>query len=127
MVTDLCRLQQASVHEENWTESFWGSNYPRLSEIKRRYDPNMTFWVSPGINADHMQAVDGRACLVDPIPSTPSRFPPVTERRHLADMDVDGKFLFGDLELIGTQFPQPGAEIGLQPFSRNSSPYGQRQ
>ncbi|KAJ3464888.1 hypothetical protein MRS44_009674 [Fusarium solani] len=119
-------INEGSVNEENWTESFWGSNYPRLSEIKSRYDPNMTFWVSPGINADHMQAVDGRACLVDPVPSTTSRFPPVTERRYMADMAVDGKFLFGDLEIIGTQFPQPGAEIGLQPRPVNGSPRRRR-
>lgn len=74
----------------------------------------MTFWVSPGINADHMHAIDGRACQIRPAPNTPSRFPPETERRHLADMAVDGQFLFGDLELIGTRFPLPGTEIGLQ-------------
>lgn len=107
-------INEASLTEDNWTESFWGSNYPRLSEIKTRYDPNMTFWVSPGINADHMHAIDGRACQIRPAPKTPSRFPPKTERRHLADMAVDGQFLFGNLELIGTQFPLPGTEIGLQ-------------
>ncbi|TVY64581.1 putative FAD-linked oxidoreductase [Fusarium oxysporum f. sp. cubense] len=119
-------INEGSINEENWTESFWGSNYPRLSEIKGRYDPNMTFWVSPGINADFVQAVDGRACLVDPVPSTPSRFPPVTERRHMADMAVDGNFLFGNLEIIGTQFPQPGTEIGLQARPLNGSPCRQR-
>lgn len=109
---------QASVTEEIWTESFWVSNYPRLSEMKSRYDPNRTFWVSPAINADHVQAVGGRACLVDPVPETPSRFPSVTERRHLADVSADGHFLFGDQEIIGTQLPLPGAELGLQPCNR---------
>ncbi|KAH7205240.1 hypothetical protein BKA60DRAFT_545490 [Fusarium oxysporum] len=117
-------INEGSVNEE--TESFWGSNYPRLSEIKSRYDPNMTFWVSPGINADFVQAVDGRACLVDPVPSTPSRFPPVTERRHMTNMTVDGKFLFGDLKITVKQFPQPGTEIGLQARPLNGSPCRQR-
>jgi hypothetical protein len=82
----------------------------------------MTFWISPGINADHMEVVEGRACLVSPAPEIPSRFPPVTERRHLASMTTDGGFLFGDLEIIGTQFPQPGTEIGLQPGPVNGYP-----
>lgn len=42
-------LAQASVTEPNWTESFWGANYPRLSSIKTALDPNMNFWVSPGM------------------------------------------------------------------------------
>jgi hypothetical protein len=103
------------VNEANWTQAFWGSNYPKLSKLKREMDPNMTFWVSPGINADHMQAVDGRACLVTPTPETPSEFPPPTERHVTADLAKDGGFLFGQQELIGTQYPEPGTQIGLQP------------
>jgi hypothetical protein len=101
--------KQASVNEANWTQAFWGSNYPKLSELKSQIDPNMTFWVSPGINADRMQAVDGRACLVTPTPETP------TERHITADLVKDGGFLFGRQELIGTQYPEPGTQIGLQP------------
>lgn len=31
------------VLEENWQESFFGSNYPRLLDIKRRVDPSRVF------------------------------------------------------------------------------------
>lgn len=75
----------------------------------------MLFWVSPGINADHMRAVGGRACLVFPVPQSPSYTPPHTERHVIANLTVDGDFLFGRQELIGTQFPAPGTFIGLQP------------
>ncbi|KAI9152342.1 putative FAD-linked oxidoreductase [Paramyrothecium foliicola] len=113
-------INEASVNEEEWSKSFWGSNYARLSKIKSRYDPKMTFWVSPGINADHMQTIDGRACLISPAPRVTSKYPPKTERRVIADMAKDGEFLFGNLELIGTRFPLPGTEVGLQ--SSNTQP-----
>jgi hypothetical protein len=53
---------EASNVEQNWKEAFWGINYARLSDIKTKYDPDNLFWVSPGINADHMELVDGRLC-----------------------------------------------------------------
>ncbi|RDW74888.1 hypothetical protein BP6252_06030 [Coleophoma cylindrospora] len=107
-------INEASVDQQNWSEAFWGDNYPRLSAIKSQIDPNMTFWVSPGINADHMAAVDGRACLVEPIPKKPSLYAPPTDRHVAANLTVDGGFLFGKQELIGTQYPAPGTFIGLQ-------------
>lgn len=74
----------------------------------------MTLWISPGIHADHMRVVDGRACLVEPAPMTPSELPPATERWHAADLTVDRHFLFGEQEIHGTTYPAPGTEIGLQ-------------
>ncbi|CAH0028278.1 unnamed protein product [Clonostachys rhizophaga] len=59
-------INEASTGQENWASAFWGINYARLSEIKFEIDPNMTFWTSPGIHADRMEVVDGRACLIEP-------------------------------------------------------------
>lgn len=73
----------------------------------------MTLWVSPGINADHMHVVEGRACLVDPVPSPSAVFAPQTERWHPVDMEADGKFVFGEQELTGNKFPAVGEEVGL--------------
>jgi hypothetical protein len=36
-----------------------------LSKIKSKWDPDMLFYVTPGINADHMIAKDGRLCKAD--------------------------------------------------------------
>lgn len=74
----------------------------------------MTFWTSPGINADHMEVVDGRACLIHSPPDEPSLIPPPTDRHVIADLAKDGHFLFGDRELIGTAYPAPGTWEGLQ-------------
>jgi hypothetical protein len=47
----------------NWRTSFWGANYPRLAEVKKKYDPTSHFWVTPGINADAwVVSPDGRLC-----------------------------------------------------------------
>ncbi|KAF9693431.1 hypothetical protein EKO04_008569 [Ascochyta lentis] len=108
-------INEASVTEASWASSFWGSNYPRLSEMKRKFDPNMNLWVSPGINADYMHVVDGRACMIDPTPLTPSDIPPATEQWHPADLSADRDFLFGKQELTGSTYPVPGTELGLQP------------
>jgi hypothetical protein len=55
---------QAWVGNPNWKQDFWGPNYPKLSEIKKKWDPDMLFWVTPGINADHMVVSNGRLCKV---------------------------------------------------------------
>ncbi|WQF90166.1 Putative berberine/berberine, FAD-binding domain, PCMH-type, FAD-binding, type PCMH, subdomain 2 [Colletotrichum destructivum] len=107
-------INEASLKEENWTQSFWGVNYPRLSEIKSRYDQGMLFWTTPGINAHYMQSINGRACLVLPPPLVPPATPPASDRAAPADPVADAQFLFGSLELIGAKFPAPGTQIGLQ-------------
>jgi len=58
---------EAYARSYDWKTMFWGSNYEKLSTIKTKYDPDMLFWVSPGINADHMEAREGRACKVSKV------------------------------------------------------------
>ena len=38
--------------EANWQSEFWGSNYPRLLNIKRKYDPTNLFRVHHGVGSD---------------------------------------------------------------------------
>jgi FAD/FMN-containing dehydrogenase len=38
--------------ETNWQSEFWGSNYPRLLNIKRKYDPTNLFRVHHGVGSD---------------------------------------------------------------------------
>jgi len=47
----------AYVSESNYLESgfqqaYWGSNYPRLAEIKRKYDPDGLFFVHNGVGSE---------------------------------------------------------------------------
>ncbi|KAH6611686.1 hypothetical protein C7974DRAFT_381622 [Boeremia exigua] len=107
-------INEGSVNEPDYTQSFWGSNYARLSAIKRDIDPDMLLWVSPGINANYMHVVNGRVCRLNPVPEGPGRFAPVTERMHPVDMELDGNFIFGTLELTGKIFPMPGLEVGIR-------------
>ena len=102
---------QATFLEPDWQNAFWGSNYKRLSEIKAKSDLNNLFWVSPGINADHMKVVDKRLCKSSP-PTPPEPIAPKTDNQKVADRMVLME-RFGKTELIGT-FPPPGKFIGLQ-------------
>jgi ABC-type branched-subunit amino acid transport system ATPase component len=42
---------EGSYFEQDWRTQFWGSNYPRLLRIKRRYDPSNLFRVHKGVGA----------------------------------------------------------------------------
>ncbi len=42
---------EGSYFEQDWREQFWGSNYPRLLRVKRRYDPGNLFRVHKGVGA----------------------------------------------------------------------------
>jgi hypothetical protein len=53
---------KASLAEDNWKQTFWGSNYDRLSRIKQQVDPDHLFFVTPGVNADHWFVEGGRLC-----------------------------------------------------------------
>jgi hypothetical protein len=48
----------------------WGSNYPRLYQVKQYYDPDGLFFVSPGVGADNFEVKNGRVCKVgsSPVP-----------------------------------------------------------
>lgn len=45
-------LNEADYFTEDWPEEFWGSNYPRLLEVKRRVDPDNLFRVHHGVGSD---------------------------------------------------------------------------
>lgn len=40
-------INEADPTEPNWQTTFWGSNYPRLLELKNYWDPNGVFWCIP--------------------------------------------------------------------------------
>jgi FAD/FMN-containing dehydrogenase len=45
-------VNEADYFEPGWQESFWGANYGRLAEIKRRYDPDNRFRVHHGAGSE---------------------------------------------------------------------------
>jgi FAD/FMN-containing dehydrogenase len=45
-------VNETDYFEPDWQDSFWGPNYPRLLEIKRRYDPLNIFRVHHGVGSE---------------------------------------------------------------------------
>jgi berberine-like enzyme len=49
-------VSESNFFEKGWQQSYWGSNYPRLAEIKRRYDPDGLFFVHNGVGSEQWSA-----------------------------------------------------------------------
>ncbi|KAF4472924.1 FAD FMN-containing isoamyl alcohol oxidase [Fusarium albosuccineum] len=49
-------LNEADGYEENFQDSFWGSNYPRLYELKQKLDPENLFIVRRGVGSEDWDA-----------------------------------------------------------------------
>jgi hypothetical protein len=45
-------LNEAAVDEPKWQEDFYGEQYARLVEIKKKYDPNDVFYATTGIGSE---------------------------------------------------------------------------
>lgn len=45
-------LSESDYFEKDWKQSFWGSNYPRLAEVKKKYDPDGLFFIHHGVGSD---------------------------------------------------------------------------
>jgi FAD/FMN-containing dehydrogenase len=45
-------VNESDFFEDDWQHSYWGDHYPRLAEIKRRYDPGNLFTVHHGVRSD---------------------------------------------------------------------------
>jgi hypothetical protein len=49
-------VSESNYFEKGWQQSYWGSNYPRLAEIKRKYDPDGLFFVHNGVGSEQWSA-----------------------------------------------------------------------
>jgi FAD/FMN-containing dehydrogenase len=49
-------VNECDYFQESWQQAFWGSNYPRLARIKRRYDPDGLFVVHHGVGSEDWSA-----------------------------------------------------------------------
>jgi FAD/FMN-containing dehydrogenase len=45
-------VSESNYFEKSWQRAFWGSNYPRLRAIKRKYDPTGLFFVHHGVGSE---------------------------------------------------------------------------
>jgi FAD/FMN-containing dehydrogenase len=45
-------VNETDYFEENWQDSFWGSNYAKLLSIKTKYDPDGLFFVHHGVGSE---------------------------------------------------------------------------
>jgi hypothetical protein len=45
-------VNECDYYQTDWQKAFWGPNCPRLSEIKRRYDPDDVFTVHHGVGSE---------------------------------------------------------------------------
>jgi len=47
---------EASYFDPHWQQQYWGPNYPRLAQIKAKYDPTGLFIVHNGVGSEHWSA-----------------------------------------------------------------------
>jgi hypothetical protein len=71
--------------------------------VKTKYDPNMVFWNTPGINADFMEVRDGRVCRVNDNETTSSdaSSAPPSDNKVKADLISNMAAIFGGGESFG--------------------------
>lgn len=43
---------EANVGEPDWQHAFWGKNFLRLLELKKKYDPTELFYVHHGVGSE---------------------------------------------------------------------------
>jgi hypothetical protein len=49
-------VSESNYFETGWRQSYWGPNYSRLAEIKRKYDPDGLFFVHNGVGSERWSA-----------------------------------------------------------------------
>lgn len=62
-IADTNNSPQAFPFEKDYQQTFWGSNYARLLQIKRQVDPTDVFWCSPCVGNERWEVrQDGQLC-----------------------------------------------------------------
>ena len=66
-------MNEGDMQEKEWKDAFYGSNYPRLLKVKRKWDPEELFYVHHGVGSEGwvvedgdrgVQTQDGKLCRV---------------------------------------------------------------
>ena len=45
-------LTESGYFEPQWQDAYWGAHYPRLREVKRKYDPDGIFFSHHGVGSE---------------------------------------------------------------------------
>jgi FAD/FMN-containing dehydrogenase len=45
-------VSESNYFEKAFQEAYWGSNHPRLAQIKKKYDPDGLFFVHNGVGSE---------------------------------------------------------------------------
>ena len=45
-------VSESDYFQADWQAAFWGANYPRLAQVKRKYDPDGLFFVRHGVGSE---------------------------------------------------------------------------
>jgi len=49
-------VSESNYFQRDWQIAFWGTNYPRLAAVKRKYDPDGLFFVHHGVGSEAWSA-----------------------------------------------------------------------
>ena len=49
---DTAYVSESNYFQEKWQQAYWGSNYARLADVKRKYDPAGSFFVHNGVGSE---------------------------------------------------------------------------
>jgi hypothetical protein len=49
-------VSEGNFFDTSWQRSYWGPNYPRLKEVKSKYDPDGLFFVHHGVGSEEWSA-----------------------------------------------------------------------
>lgn len=56
-------MNEADFRQERWQDVFFGQNFKKLDDVKRKYDPENVFYILKGVGSDRWSvAKDGRMC-----------------------------------------------------------------
>jgi FAD/FMN-containing dehydrogenase len=51
-----CYVSESSFFNPAWQREYFGSNYPKLQVVKRKYDPEGLFFVHHGVGSEEWSA-----------------------------------------------------------------------
>ncbi|HLJ89890.1 MAG TPA: FAD-dependent oxidoreductase [Candidatus Angelobacter sp.] len=49
-------VSESNFFENDWQHAYWGGNYPRLAQVKKKYDPSGLFFVHNGVGSEEWSA-----------------------------------------------------------------------